>query len=184
MENAPMARYGEQHRVNGVTWNEQPAEDRPKPTPRILGRFNRGKRVARPPSSISDTNDADSEHGQITGGYSRSQSQGVQRIPRTLRQIESETEFELLPESEAGSLHHGPAPALQGFFASKSPATQRIVLASIFHSWLQMAEAARMRREELLRKWSEAMSFRNRRVLKRALGTWRKAADSKALAAG
>ncbi|KAJ2899408.1 hypothetical protein GGI21_004806, partial [Coemansia aciculifera] len=50
--------------------------------------------------------------------------------------------------------------------------------------WLQMAEAARMRREELLRKWSEAMSFRNRRVLKRALGTWRKAADSKALAAG
>ncbi|KAJ2742064.1 hypothetical protein GGI20_004742, partial [Coemansia sp. BCRC 34301] len=177
------ARYGDRRKVNGITWDAQPDEDKPKPTPRILGRFSRTKRVPRPPSSISDTNDADSEHdnGRIVGNYSRSQSRSVQRIPRMLRQ--SDSEFEFQPESDAETLR-GPAPALQGFFASKSPATQRIVLASIFHSWLQMAETTRLRRDELLRKWTEAMSFRNRQVLGRALRIWRNAADDAALSSG
>ncbi|KAJ2015706.1 hypothetical protein GGI14_004102, partial [Coemansia sp. S680] len=192
MEAAPLVRYGEKRKANGITWSKQAAEDKPKPTPRILGRFNRGKRPPRPPSSISDTNDADGEHEQdhISNRYgtysrneSRNESRNLQRIPRTLRQPSLDSEFELLPESNDES-HHEAAPVLHGFFASKSAATQKIILASIFHSWLQMAEATRARRDELLRKWTEAMSFRNRQVLRHTLGIWRKATEQSALESG
>ncbi|KAJ2824018.1 hypothetical protein GGI24_003521, partial [Coemansia furcata] len=71
-----------------------------------------------------------------------------------------------------------------GFFASKSVATQRIVLASMFHSWHQMAEATRARRDELLRKWTEAMSFRNRQVLRHTLGNWRRATERASVESG
>ncbi|KAJ2755037.1 hypothetical protein GGI19_001966 [Coemansia pectinata] len=188
MEAAPLVRYGEQRKVNGITWSKQSTEDKPKPTPRILGRFNRSKRPPRPPSSISDTNDADGEHeqGHVSQRhdiYSRNESRHLQRISRTVRQPSLDSEFELLPESNDESLHEA-APVLHGFFASKSAATQRIVLASIFHSWLQMAEATRARRDELLRKWTEAMSFRNRQVVRHSLGIWRKATERAALESG
>ncbi|KAJ2017045.1 hypothetical protein GGI06_002976, partial [Coemansia sp. S85] len=181
MEARPLTRYGEQRKANGITWSKQTTEAKPKPTPRILGRLNGGKRVARPPSSISDTNDADSEQDhavQRRDNYLQTRSRNQTRAPYAFRPPSSNSEFALLSESPNES-HHEAAPVLHGFFASKSAATQRIVLASVFHSWLHMAQAMRARRDDLLHMWGEAIEFRNRRIVTHSLATWRKATEQR-----
>ncbi|KAJ2493169.1 hypothetical protein IWW37_000819 [Coemansia sp. RSA 2050] len=179
MEAKPLTRYGEQRKANGITWSKQSTEAKPRPTPRILGRLNRSRRVPRPPSSISDTNDADSEQDlavQRRDNFLQTRYRNQNRTPYAFRPPTSNSEFELLPESPDESNHEA-APVLHGFFASKSAATQRIVLASVFHSWLHMAQVTRARRDDLLHMWIEAMKFRNRQVLSHSLSIWRKAAE-------
>ncbi|KAJ1998750.1 hypothetical protein H4R26_005339, partial [Coemansia thaxteri] len=160
----------------GESKHRRVLDKQPKPTPRILGRYGRAKRVPRPPSSVSDLNDADSEfeHAVVLRRPTRpitSQSRQALRNQHTPQHDDSEVEYEA-------------APAIGGFLNSKSPATQRIVLTTIFRGWLSIAVATRARRNELLRKWTEAMHYSNRSLLLKTLKTWRSAAETASLDAG